>query len=236
MKRSIIICILILNAFSAIAQKQKIYLIAGHGSDNRIYSAIEFPENMDTVHLDFIKPHKNETMHEYAVRLSAKIDTTQNFSIIGVSLGGMLACEMTTFLNPDKVIIISSAAGRNELPGKFRGMKNFQVYRIFAGWFYKAMTRMAQTVFEPDRKNAGNDFDAMIEDKDPDFIKRAIHMLVNWEGNYAADPKIYHIHGTNDHTLPINYSDTDFVIENGSHMMALTRADEISAIINLILK
>jgi hypothetical protein len=77
--------------------KHKLYLIAGHGSDIRIFSKINFPENVDTVHLHFIDPIKNETMHDYAIRISKKIDTTQQFSIMGVSLGGMLATEMTSF-------------------------------------------------------------------------------------------------------------------------------------------
>jgi surfactin synthase thioesterase subunit len=37
-------------------------------------------------------------MNAYAKRLASDIDTTLPYSIIGVSLGGMLASEMKTFL------------------------------------------------------------------------------------------------------------------------------------------
>lgn len=214
--------------------KHKLYLIAGHGSDIRIFSKIIFPENVDTVHLHYIKPNKNETMHEYTVRLSGKIDKTQKFSIMGVSLGGMIACEMTSFLNPEKIIIISSASGRKELPIRYRWMKHLEFYRVFAGWFYKGMTKTAQLIFEPDRMKCGKEFNEMIKDKDPDFIKRGIHMVANWEGNYTNKNFIYHIHGENDHTLPIRNSQPDFIVKNGSHMMALTRAKDISSIIEQI--
>ncbi len=211
--------------------KEKLYLIAGHGSDITVYSKIIFPENVDTVHLHWIKPIKNESMREYSIRLAQKVDTTQNYSIMGLSLGGMIACEMTSFLNPDKVIIVSSAAGRSELPTRYKMLRNFEVYRIFSGKFYKSMTKIAQLTFEPDRKNAEDIFDEMIKNKDPDFIKRGIHMIANWEGEYEENEKIIHIHGTNDHTIPIRNTCTDLILEDGSHMMILTEAGKISALL-----
>jgi len=216
--------------------KEKLYLIAGHGSDISVYSKIIFPDSVDTVHLHWIKPVKNETMHDYSFRLAQKIDTNEKFSIMGLSLGGMIACEMTTFLNPDKVIIISSAAGRSELPVRYRMMRKFEIYRIFSGEFYKSMTRIAQLTFEPDRRNAGEIFDKMIENKDPDFIKRAIHMIANWEGEYENNTKIIHIHGTKDHTIPIRNTFSDVEIRKGSHMMLLTDPVKLSAVINSVLE
>lgn len=214
--------------------KQKLYLIAGHGSDITVYSKVIFPENVDTVHLHWIKPIKNESMHDYALRFAQKIDTTQNYSIMGLSLGGMIACEMTTFLNPDKVIIISSAAGRSELPVRYRMLRNFEMYRIFSGKFYKSMTKIAQLTFEPDRKNAEDVFDEMIKNKDPDFIKRGIHMIANWEGEYEKNEKIIHIHGTKDHTIPIRNTCTDLKIEGGSHMMILTEPEKITSLLEVL--
>lgn len=214
--------------------KHKLYLIAGHGSDIRIFSKINFPENVDTVHLHFIDPIKNETMHDYAIRISKKIDTTQQFSIMGVSLGGMLATEMTSFINPENVIIISSAAGRSELPIRYRMMRNFEMYRIFSGEFYHFMAKTAQILFEPDRKKEGEIFDTMLKEKDPDFLKRGIHMIVNWEGEYESNGNIFHIHGSKDHTLPIRKTCSDMIVKKGSHMMTLTNPKPIEDLLGLI--
>lgn len=214
--------------------KHKLYLIAGHGSDIRIFSRINFPENVDTVHLHFIEPKKMESMKDYAIRISQKIDTTQPFSIMGVSLGGMLASEMTSFLNPENVLIISSAAGRSELPVRYKMMRNFEMYRIFSGEFYHFMAKTAQLLFEPDRKNEGEIFDAMLKDKSPNFLKAGIHMIVNWEGEYEANGKIFHIHGTKDHTLPIRKTCSDMIVKKGSHMMTLTNPKPIEDLLGLI--
>jgi len=60
-------------------------------------------------------------------------------------------------------------------------------------------------------------------------------MIIKWKRT-SNSGKIIHIHGTKDHTLPFrNISDPDYVIKNGSHMMTLTRADEISKLLNEIL-
>lgn len=214
--------------------KHKLYLMAGHGSDIRIFSKINFPENVDTVHLHFIDPKRMESMKDYAIRMSQKIDTTQPFSIIGVSLGGMLASEMTSFLNPENVIIISSAAGRSELPVRYKMMRNFEIYRIFSGEFYHFMAKTAQLLFEPDRKKEGDIFDAMLKDKKPEFLKAGIHMIVNWEGEYESNGKIFHIHGAKDHTLPIRKTCSDMIVEKGSHMMTLTNPKPIEELLGLI--
>jgi pimeloyl-ACP methyl ester carboxylesterase len=233
MKRYLI-CFLVLILTINVQSKHKLYLIAGHGSDIRIFSKINFPENLDTVHLHYFRPVKNESMHEYALRLSQRIDTTESFSIMGVSLGGMLAAEMTSFLNPVNVIIVSSAAGRSELPLRFRMMRNFEIYRIFSGDFYHFMAKSAQLLFEPDRKNETDIFDAMLQDKDPEFLKRGIHMIANWIGEYESNGNIFHIHGTKDHTVPIRKTCSDLIVENGSHMMALTNPQPISDLLDLL--
>jgi hypothetical protein len=225
----------VLCFFSSYSQtKHKLYLIPGHGSDIRIYSKIIFPENVDTIHLHWIMPDKDESLEDYAKRFSQKIDTSGDYSIMGLSLGGMIACEMTNYLNPENVIIISSAAGRSELPHRYRMMKNFQLYRVFSPGFYKSMTKTAQVVYEPDRMKEAETFDAMIRDKDPLFIKRAIHMIVNWEGEYEWNGTVFHIHGTKDHTIPIRNICADLIIERGSHMMVLTNPEPVEEMLGLI--
>ena len=100
--------ILFSNNLFAQTVKKTVYLIPGQGSDYRIYKYFKF-QDYDTVHIKYIIPDKNDNMESYARKLSEQIDTSKPFSITGVSLGGMLAVEMSEFLNPEEVIIISSA-------------------------------------------------------------------------------------------------------------------------------
>ncbi len=60
-------------------------------------------------------------------------------------------------------------------------------------------------------------------------------MIVSWErDSYQAS--IIHIHGDADHTIPLKNVSPNYVIKEGSHLMVLTRAEEISGIIGEILK
>jgi hypothetical protein len=57
-------------------------------------------------------------------------------------------------------------------------------------------------------------------------------MIIRWKRTSNVKT-IVHIHGTNDHTIPIrNVKNPNYIIENGSHMMTLTRANEISTLLN----
>ena len=47
--------------------------------------------------------------------------------------------------------------------------------------------------------------------------------------------RIIHIHGNKDHTIPIKNIQYDYIVEEGSHMMMITRATEINQIIDRIL-
>lgn len=91
-----------------------------------------------------------------------------------------------------------------------------------------------QPLVEPDSKNDRQVFLDMLNDKDPQFLKRTIAMIIRWEREeYSND--IVHIHGDDDHTLPSKNVAYDYLIQDGSHMMVYTRADEISALVNKIL-
>ncbi len=232
-----ILYLLIFISFSGISQEAKktIYLIPGQGSDYRIYKYFKF-QNYDTVHIHYIIHGKDETMKSYAYKLAAQIDTTIRYSIIGVSLGGMLAVEMSEFLHPEEVIIISSAENRNELPFRYRFMKKVPLNKLFGGNFLKTLAPLAQIIVEPDSKNERKTCKAMLKSKNKIFMKRSVDMIINWDRK-SNNTDIIHIHGDNDHTIPIrNIKHPDFIVKNGSHMMTLTKGKVLKEIVKSYLK
>jgi pimeloyl-ACP methyl ester carboxylesterase len=235
MRRGVLILMLVvIGKLIAAQQVTRVYLIPGQGSDYRIYKNIQFDEQFDTIHIQYITPLPLESMHDYAQRLSAQIDTTTPFYIIGVSLGGMLATEMYDIVHPEKIIVISSATDSTEIPTMYQFFNEYPVHRYIPASVFKYSTFIMQPIYEPDRKLERTTCNAMINDKELVFIKRATEMIVGWqrapEDNVGK--QIIHIHGDNDHTLPINNIKCDYIIPAGSHMMALTQAAAISEIIN----
>lgn len=217
------------------SQKHALYLLSGQGSDERIYQEMNWDRNQfQTVYLPYLIPNRGEKMNAYSKRMDKSIDTTSPYSIIGVSLGGMLASEMKTFLSPEKVIIISSAKCRSELPFWYRIQRYLPIYAFVPKGLLKAGSLMAQPLFEPDRKSHKEVFIAMLKAKNREFTKRSIRMIMNWEKE-DCDSEIIHIHGEADNTLPIKKVKPTHIVEKRSHKMALTGAKEVSGIINEVL-
>jgi len=80
--------------------------------------------------------HK-ESIANYAKRLSTVIDESEPFVLIGLSFGGIVAVEMHHFLQPDKTIIISSAATKSQLPKLIRAIRFMPLYELLPSRFLK---------------------------------------------------------------------------------------------------
>lgn len=212
-----------------------IYLIPGQGADDRLFEKLTLEEGYEVRHIKYELPGADMTLAEYAQQLAQQIDTCSPFILIGASLGGMLATEMREFLQAEKVIIIASAKSNQELPGRYRFQKKLPLYRLFPAKISKWGALILQPIFEPDRNKEKDTFVQMLKDKDPRFLQRTIRMIIQWERT-TYDQGIIHIHGEKDHTIPIKNVDYDYLIENGSHVMTLTRAAELSDLINDLLK
>jgi len=216
--------------------KTTIYCFPGQGSDARLFDSIQ----VDTaiIRLEYIEygtPEKRMTMTEFAYSLIHRIDTLNPYILLGVSLGGMICVELNERLNPQKTIIISSAKNRNELPLRYRFQRAVPLYQLIPKGLLLAGAKMMQPLVEPDRNQNRETFKSMLNDKSAVYMKRTIHLLIRWEREENTK-KVYHIHGDNDHTLPLKrIQNTDFIVDNGSHMMTLTRGTEISLILKQLI-
>lgn len=212
-----------------------IYLFPGQGSDERLFKHLVLPTGYDTIHISYPIPEKHETLAEYAGRFIELIDRSSPFILMGVSLGGMICTELTDTLEPMRCILISSAKTTYELPGRYTFQQKFKLNRIIPKRIIKGGARVLQGIVEPDRKYDKEIFKDMLKAKDPLYLKRTVDMIINWERISYSD-KIVHIHGDRDHTIPLKNVSCDYLIEDGSHMMMLTRSGEINQIITEILK
>lgn len=210
-----------------------IYLLPGQGADSRLFKYIEFP--YDTVHLEFPVPLQKTTLREYAHGFIPRIDTTRPFILIGVSLGGMICSELTDTLEPEITIVISSAKYRAELPARYKFQKTIPLNKIIPKGMTKWGAKVLAPIVEPARKQDNETFRSMIEAKDPAYLKRTVDMVINWDKE-SYDKSIIHIHGDKDHTLPHRKVRYDYLVENGTHMMVYIRGDEVSKLINEILR
>lgn len=233
--RFVLFILLAVLAFKSQAQqKPVVYLIPGQGSDHRVFKNFVLDSTFEIRHIEYVTPEEGMNMSNYALLLSQQIDTNEPFVLVGVSLGGMLATEMNDFLEPEQTIVISTAKTREELPWQYKFQRKLPIYRMFTGKALQKGAQIMQPLVEPDRKQEKETCKAMLSDKDPDFMKRTITMILEWD-RPDYNPEIIHIHGNKDNTIPIRNVHYDYLLENGSHMMALTQGEVISRLINEIL-
>lgn len=206
----------------------KIYVFSGLGVDKRVFDNIDFG-NLDVHFIDWIHPKKNESIEGYAHRISKKIQTN-NPTIIGLSFGGMIAVEISKILDVEKLVLIASAKGKNELPMYYRLAGRLKLNLLIPNSIFKKQNVFMNWMFDiklhSDKKLLKN----ILKDTDPLFLSWAIDKILNWN-NTAYPQKCIHIHGNKDKLIPISNIKADFVIKDGGHFMTVTQSADIEKII-----
>lgn len=209
-----------------------IYLIPGIGADYRIYSKIALP-GYDVHHVAWVKPLKDETIEDYAKRISTQVKHEAPV-FIGLSFGGLIAAEFHKLFPGSKFILISTIASRHELPwyaklGAAIGLNHW----IHKRWFKKsnAMIRWIFSVRDGDTRKL---FDAILADADADFLVWAFDELLHWKGN--GHERLHHIHGNKDRLIPVRNVSADMIVNGGSHMMIVDEGRQISETLLRILR
>lgn len=230
-----IIAINLSPIFCLSQQQTNVYLFPGQGADARLFSNLTIDTSLYKLHyFEYQTPDKKESLRMYAYRFIPAIDTAQDFILLGVSMGGMICSELCDTLNPKKTIIISSAKHRKELPIRYRFQRTIPLYRLFPKRVLLGGAKMMQPLVEPDRNKYKETFKAMLDEKEPLYMKRSIGMIINWDKE-TFSKEIIHIHGTDDHTIPLRNVNADYVIKKGSHMMTLTNSEAINTVLKELL-
>jgi pimeloyl-ACP methyl ester carboxylesterase len=212
----------------------KIFLIPGLGADTRVYNNIDLSGH-DVVCVDWIEPHKTDTLATYAQKLIYQYNITPKSIVIGNSLGGMIAVEIAKIIPIDKTILISSIKTVDESPGYFNLLRAIPFYKPIPG---KAFTRM-EFLIKPffGRMNEADNwlFRDMLKNTSPVFLKWAMEAVLRWD-NKIIPPNVVQITGDKD--LVFNYKKIKdaIIVKGGTHIMIFEKAKEVNKILKRILK
>ena len=204
-----------------------LYLIPGTGADHRFFSRLQLDVNTQVI--EWTDWGNAQTIREYAEVLSLQINTEEPFGILGVSFGGMLAVEMSKFLDPEKLILISSAKSYKELPIIVRISRRVGVHYLISPWLIKIIP-FAGKIFGVSKKDKGF-FDKMIAETPKGHLKKTIRSILYWK-NTVFTSEVIHIHGSQDKVIPIKKIQKPAVIVGGGHFMVYNMANEVGEIIN----
>jgi len=211
----------------------KVYFIPGLGADKRVFRHIILPETCEAVYMEWLRPEKNESLEKYSLRMSAQIQTDEPFYILGLSLGGMIAAEITRIFPRSKLILIASIPHAGHLPPYYRWMQKASLQKLVPIAAIKTFVYMRR-YFTAETNEDKKLIRSMARDADPYFIRWALNAALEWRGFVYIKDTI-HIHGTNDIVLPVKYTRPTHVILNGSHLMIMDRAEEINKILGQVM-
>jgi pimeloyl-ACP methyl ester carboxylesterase len=207
-----------------------IYLLSGLGADKRVFDFIDF-SGFRVNHVDWIEPAGNESIESYAKRLLVQIKTNRPV-LIGVSFGGMVAVEIAKLIETEKVIVISSATTKLDIPIYFRIVGQLRLSKLIPIRFLKTTNSLTYWFFGAETEKENELLRVIIEETDDRFLNWALDKIANWK-NRTLPTNVVHIHGTNDKILPLRKA--DFEVSNGGHLMVVNKAEEISGLIRKIL-
>ena len=211
-----------------------LYFISGLGADRRIFEKLSLSSQHKIVFIDWIVPIKNETIQNYALRLSANINTAEPFSIIGLSFGGMIATEIAKFLTPKKTILISSISSHTQRPTALTILKILPLYNFIPKRVLQIKNSFVFNMMGITNKKEQLLFSNMLIDTNITFFRWAIKSILHWEQPETVN-NLYHIHGSADLMFPLKYLKPQHVIKNGKHLMIYTQATEVSTILSEII-
>lgn len=230
---SLLVSVYICSALTAqeVPEGPNVYFISGLGADKRVFQKLELDPRWNIIHLNWIKPKLNESISNYARRLSAQIDTTQPFQIVGMSFGGTVAQEMSAFIRPQQIILVSSQSTGTPMNGFNRGLISFLLASPLAGPVLKNPLKITYRLFGAHTEEEKQMLKAILKGTNTRFMKWALRRLTGWKRSERVAGS-YQIHGTADQLVKAKYVTPDHWIEGGEHLMIFSRAAEISPLLN----
>ncbi|WP_339815000.1 alpha/beta hydrolase [uncultured Imperialibacter sp.] len=204
----------------------EIYLLSGLGADKRVFEFVDF-SGFKVKHINWIEPLGNEAIEDYARRLLTQINDPCPV-LIGVSFGGIIGIELGKLIDTEKIILISSAKTRLDIPFYFRWIGRLNINRLIPSVFLTKVNALAFWLFGVETRGEKELLRGIIIDTNIKFLRWAVDKIVNWQ-NETLVKGVYHIHGDRDRILPLKTA--DFTISGGGHLMIVSKGDQIGRII-----
>jgi len=158
-------------------------------------------------------------MKEYAEQFIEHHGIVPGDTLVGMSLGGMLACEISKALEIRQLVLISSGTRREHISPFLRRL-GFLGQRMPFAWL-QSLPMPPATRFR--RRLLG-----MFREVEPSFLNWAC-TLAPWEG-MDGHPNFTRIHGDRDQVFPFPYQAEriHYRLRRAAHLAVLERQKEVN--------
>jgi esterase/lipase len=207
-----------------------LYLFSGLGADKRVFDFLDLTGY--SVHfIEWIPPIKSESIELYASRILPQIKTSKPI-LIGVSFGGIMAMEIGKLIETDKIILISSARTKRNIPLYYKITGILAFHKVIPATFLRTVNKITYWFFGVANENEKKLLKTIIEETDISFLRWAIEKIVKWK-NVTQLTNVTSIHGTHDRLL--TNTKAEHTINQGGHLMIINKSREVNEILRKIL-
>jgi hypothetical protein len=183
--------------------------LPGMGADHRMYPA-PWTSIPDFVPHDWVHYSGEQSLSEIARSMCDSCQINGD-DLIGASLGGMVACEITKIRKIFSVFLIGSAVRKEEISTllaflhPLAQIAPIDWLQVSAG---KIPTELAQ----------------IFTSIEPPFVRAMCAAIFKWEGFGPSSTKVLRLHGRHDFVIPPPKA-VDLLIDGG-HLISMTNAAE----------
>lgn len=199
-----------------------VYMMPGMAASPTIFERIKLPEDQFQIHwLEWMIPNKDESLQDYAKRMTAKI-VHDNIVLLGVSFGGILVQEMSKFIDVKKLIVVSSVKSRHELPKRMKIAKFLKAYKMVPTQLLSNIDVLKKYAFNDTISKRIDLYKTYLSVSDKRYLDWAIKQVVCWDQE-QPNPKAIYIHGDKDAIFTHSCDGNCIVVEGGTHIMVITK-------------
>lgn len=199
-----------------------VYFMPGMAASPKIFENIKLPENKFEMHfLEWLIPKKNESIQDYALRLTKNINH-DNPVLIGVSFGGVLVQEMAKHIKVFRLIVVSSVCSKHELPKRMKLARKTKAYAIAPTSMVNKIETFAKYAFGENVKKRLELYKKYLSVNDKRYLDWAIKQMVCWDQDNSLE-NVIHIHGDKDMVFPHNHIHNCITVKGGTHIMILNK-------------
>jgi esterase/lipase len=207
---------------------KNIFVFSGLGADEKAFQRIDFSGH-DVTHIKWLAPGVHEDIESYAMRLLPQINS-RNPILLGLSFGGLLAVEAGKHISTERIILLSSAKNKNEIPSYYKTAHWLGLQKLIPYKSFKKPNFITNFLFGAKTEEEKKLLKQMLANTDLAFMKWAMQKIPTWKNEYVHEHLI-HIHGTSDKILPYRFVDCNYPIKSGEHFMVVNRSDELNELL-----
>jgi pimeloyl-ACP methyl ester carboxylesterase len=202
--------------------KIPVYFMPGLAASSLIFEKIQLSEELFEIYLlDWKIPKPKETLQTYAKRMALDVKHDKAV-LIGVSFGGVLVQEMSSFLDLRKLIIVSSVKSNLEIPLRMKIAKQTKAYKLVPTGLMQNIEILQKFSFGTIIKQRLKLYERYLAMREKTYLDWAIEKMLTWDRK-KVDPKVIHIHGDADEVFPIKNIKKFIVVKGGTHIMILSK-------------